>query len=126
MNIQDVQQLVDEGVTEISINAQSLADARPRAGRFLVRIAVLTNFLKEIEEELPKYQTLVNAQYAQAINSAIGKGITEKKVEAEANPVYSEAVENKAKLDALRDWVKNYIKIFDHAHLMYRQYSRAE
>lgn len=124
MILKDIEQLVDEGVNEITVNAQSLADAKPRASRFLVRIAVLTNFLKEIEEELPKYQTLVNAQYAQAITSATGKGITEKKVEAEANPIYSEAVENKARLDALRDWVRNYIKIFDHAHLMFRQYSR--
>jgi hypothetical protein len=126
LTIQQIEEIVERGVTEIAVNAHSLADAQPRAGRFLTRVAVLTNFLRTLEEDLPKHQTLVNAQYSTAINSAIGKGITEKKVEAEANPVYSDAVEKKAAVDAQRDWVKNYIKIFDNAHIMYRQYSRNE
>lgn len=124
MTREEIEGVVERGIEEIAINASSLADAKPRAGRMLTRVAVLTNYLREIEEELPKLQTLVNAQYATALNSATGKGVTEKKVEAEANPVYAEAVEKKAVLDAQRDWVKNYIKIFDNAHVMYRQYSR--
>lgn len=126
LTIEQIEDIVDRGVSEIAVNAHALADAQPRAGRFLTRVAVLTDFLRTLEEDLPKHQTLVNAQYAQAINSAAGKGITEKKVEAEANPVYSSAVEAKAAVDAQRDWVKNYIKIFDNAHIMYRQYSRNE
>ena len=124
MTRQEIDGLVERGVEEIAITAHSLADAKPRAGRFLTRVAVLTNYLRDLEEELPKLQTLVNAQYAVAIQGAEGKNITEKKVSAEAAPVYSDAVEAKAKLDAQRDWVKNYIKIFDNAHVMYRQYSR--
>lgn len=126
LSIEQIEEVVEKGVTEIAINAHALADAQPRAGRFLVRVAVLTDFLRTLEEDLPKHQTLVNAQYATAINSASGKGITEKKVEAEANPVYTDAVEKKAAIDAQRDWVKNHIKIFDNAHIMYRQYSRNE
>ena len=125
MSIDQIEGIVDRGVEEIAVTAASLADAGPRAGRFLTRVAVLTDFLRALEEELPKHQTLVNVQYATAINSAMGKGITEKKVEAEANPVYCDAVEKKAAVDAQRDWVRNYIKIFDNAHVMYRQYSNA-
>lgn len=121
---EEIEKVVDRGVSEIAINAHSLADAQPRAARFLVYVAILTNYLRELEEDLPKHQTLVNAQYSTAINSAVGKGITEKKVEAEADPIYSDAVEKKAAVDAQRDWVKNYIKIFDNAHVMYRQFSR--
>jgi hypothetical protein len=126
MNREEIEGLVERGIEEIAINAQSLADAKPRAGRMLTRVAVLTNYLRYLEEELPKLQTLVNAQYALAIQQAGGKNITEKKVEAEASQCYSDAVEKKAVLDAQRDWVKNYVKIFDNAHIMYRQYSRDE
>lgn len=126
MNREEIEGLVERGVEEIAINATSLVDAKPRAGRMLTRVAVLTTYLRSLEEELPKHQTLVNAKYAQAINSAGGKTITEKKVDAECDPVYSEAVEAKAAIDAQRDWVKNFIKIFDNAHIMYRQYSRDE
>lgn len=118
-----IHSLIDRGVEEIAINAHSLVDAKPRAGRMLMRVAVLTNYLRAIEEELPKLQTLVNAQYAVAIDQSSGKNITEKKVQAEASTVYSDAVEKKALLDAEQSWVKNYIKIFDNAHIMYRQYS---
>ena len=124
LSIEQIEEIVDRGVGEIAVNAHALADAQPRAGRFLTRVAILTDFLRTLEEELPKHQTLVNSQYFTAINTAGGKNITEKKVEAEANPVYAEAVEKKAAVDAQRDWVKNYIKIFDNAHVMYRQYSR--
>lgn len=126
LSIEQIEEIVERGVQEIAVNAHALADAQPRAGRFLTRVAVLTDFLRSLEENLPKHQTLVNAQYATAINCAGGKNITEKKVEAEANPVYSDAVEQKAAVDAQRDWAKNYIKIFDNAHIMYRQYSRNE
>jgi len=124
--IDQMEEIIDKGVQEIAVTAHALADAQPRAARFLTRVAILTNFLRTLEEDLPKHQTLVNAQYATAIRMADGKNITEKKVEAEANPVYSEAVEAKAAIDAQRDWVKNYIKIFDNAHIMFRQYSRSE
>lgn len=126
MTRDEVNEFVENGVTEIAINAQSLVDAKPRAGRMLSRVAALTYYLRQLEEELPKLQTLVNAKYALAIQQASGKNITEKKVEAEANPEYTNAVEQKAELDAQRDWTKNFIKIFDNAHIMYRQFCREE
>lgn len=124
MSLQQVEEAIERGVAEIAVNTHSLSDAQPRAGRFLTRVAVLTDFLRTLEEDLPKHGTLVKAQYHAAINMATGKGITEKKVEAEANPIYAKAVEDEASVNALRDWVKTYIKIFDNAHIMYRQYSR--
>ncbi len=123
--IQEIEEQVEHGIEEIAVTAKSLADAAPRAARFLARVALLTDFLRSLEEDLPKHQTLVNTQYFTAINQASGKNVTEKKLEAEANPVYCAAVEAKAAIDAQRDWVKGYIKIFDNAHVMYRQYSNA-
>ena len=124
MDTEQIEKLIDETLELVEVNAHSLADAKPRASRFLIVNALLTSFLREIEEELPKLQTLVNATYSQSIQYAEGKNITEKKVAAEASVEYSHARESKEKLDALREWVKGHIKIFDHAHLMFRQYSR--
>lgn len=126
MTREDIEGVVERGIEEIAVNAASLVDAKPRAGRMLTRVAVLTGYLRGLEEELPKLQTLVSAQYALAIQQASGKNITEKKVEAEATQCYSDAVEKKAELDAQRDWTKNFIRIFDNAHIMFRQYSRDE
>lgn len=124
MTLTEIETLIEETVELIAVNAHSLADAKPRASRFLVVNAILSSYLKDLEEELPKYQTVEDANYAQAIQSVEGKNITEKKANVATVTDYTDARENKEKLNALRDWIKNHIKIFDHAHLMYRQYSR--
>lgn len=125
MNITQVEQLITETVELIAVSGKSLADAKPRASRFLVVNSILATFLRDLEEELPKFDTLVSATYAQAIMGADGKNITEKKVTAEAEPNYCTARENKEKLDAVRNWVKNHMDIFENAHVMYRQYSNS-
>lgn len=124
MTVDQVKQLVSETVDLIAIDAQSLADAKPRASKFLVAVAVLTDFQRKIEEELPKRQTLLDASYAQAYDSCASKNVTDKKKYAEASESYVQARESLEKLKALHTWIKGHIKIFDNAHLMYRQYSR--
>lgn len=125
LTIEQIEGIVERGVAEIAVTPASLADAAPRAGRFLTRVAVLTDFLKTVEEELPKYQTKVNMTYAQAILQAGGKNITEKKVEAEASPAYSLALEEQGAQQAKHNWVKNHIKNFENAHVLYRQFANA-
>ncbi len=125
LSIEQVEELIDKGVEEIAITAASLADAAPRAGRFLVRVAVLTDFLRGVEDDLPKYQTKVNMTYAQAILQAGGKNITEKKVEAEADPAYNAALEEQGTHKSMHNWVRNHIENFNNAHVMYRQHSNA-
>lgn len=124
MELSYIEQLVEETVELIAISNQSLADARPRASRFLVVNSILSSFLREVEEDLPRCETLEGAQYATAINLVNGKNITEKKAQVELVTNYTDAREQKQKLEALREWLKTHIKIFENAHLMYRQYSR--
>lgn len=124
VNIEEIQKLVDDTVQKISVNKFSLANAKENASRFLVVNAILSNYLRDLEEEIPKVETLENAEYAQAYSQSPSKNVTDKKVYVNTVKTYSDAKEKKEKLEARRNWIKNYIKIFDHAHLMYRQYSR--
>lgn len=125
LSVEQVEEIIERGVEEIAITAASLADAAPRAGRFLVRVAVLTDFLRDVEDDLPRYQTAVNMTYAQAILAAGGKNITEKKVEAEADAAYNKALEDQGKHKSMHNWVRNHIENFNNAHVMYRQHSNA-
>jgi hypothetical protein len=124
MTFAQIETLISETVELIAVNSHSLAEAKPRASRFLVVNALLSSFLKDIEEELPKLQTLEDAEYAQALSVAGGGTITEKKVNVALVKSYTDVRENKEKLQALRSWILNHIKIFENAHVMFRQYSR--
>jgi hypothetical protein len=124
MTLADIELLINETVELIAVTSTSLADAKPRASRFLIVNSLLSTFLRELEQELPKYQTMVDAQYAQACRIVEGKNITEKKINIDVVPEYTDAREKHEQLQALREWIKNHIKIFENAHLLYRQYSR--
>lgn len=124
MNYDQLRTIVNEDIQLIAADAKSLSQARERSTKFLVTFSYLANFLREIDTDKAKVESLVAAKYATALNTAEGKGVTEKKVNAEADSNYAQVREQLAQLDALRDWTKNMMKIFENAHVTFRQYSR--
>lgn len=124
MDIQQIQQIIDEHLQLITIDATSLADAKNRAAQLLVVQSVLATFLRDFEEEKSKVKTIQVATYAQVVKIVEGKNVTEKKINVEADPGYAAYREALEKMESIRDYLKTHIKIFDNAHLMFRQYSR--
>lgn len=124
MNIEDIETLIADHLDLIVIDARGLLEARERAAKFLVAQAILARFLKDFENEKAKVVTMREASYSQCVRYAQGKNITEKKIEVDANPEYTFTREAVEKLDSIRDYIKTHMKIFDNAHLMFRQYSR--
>lgn len=124
MNLEDIQQVIDDHINLITVDSKSLAQARERSAKFLVIQSVLASFLKDFEEEKARIKTLETATYSQAIREAEGKNITEKKVSAEENIAYSSSREALEKMEAVRDYIRTHIKIFENAHLFFRQLCR--
>lgn len=124
MDIDNLKLLINEHIRLIAVDAKGINEAKERAGKFLQVHAILSGQLMELEVHIAKLQTLVDAQYATAIDESAAKSITEKKINAERNPIYAQARENFETAEAQRSWLKNYMKIFDNAHIMFRQYSR--
>lgn len=124
MDLENLKILINEHVRLITIDAKGIIEAKERAGKFLQVHAILSGQLMELEVQIAKLNTLVTAQFATAVDESTGKSITEKKVHAERNPAYAQARENFEIAEAQRSWIKNYMKIFDNAHVMFRQYSR--
>ncbi len=124
MNQEQIQDLVTESLDLIEINASALGDGKRRAARFLVVQAILATYLKSLEECKAKTDVMLEAQFAQAVFGAEGKNVTEKKVSASANKDYSNVKEAMGNIDAEINWIKTHLKIFDNAHLMFRQYTR--
>jgi hypothetical protein len=121
---QKVSSLINEHLELITIDAKSLADAKVRAAKFLVVTSILATFIKNLEQDLSKANTVTEASYAYGISMIDGTKITEKKIEVANNKQYTDAREHQEYIEAFKNWVRTHIKIFDHAHLMFRQYSR--
>lgn len=124
MNIQQIKQLIDEHVEKIAVNSKSLANARQLAGEFLIAQSVLATFLKDFDDDKSKLMTMEKATYAQTVKSVEGKNVTEKKINVEADPTYANSREAVEKLDHLRDYIRTHMKIFENAHLLFRQFSK--
>lgn len=124
MNDEALEQLIADTVGLIAVDAKGLAEGRARSGKFLVACAILTSALKVVETEMAKTETAQDATEAQVISELPGTKITEKKSQAKMNPEVISTKHKHAEMEAKRNWLKNYIKIFENAHLMYRQYSR--
>lgn len=116
--------LVEDHLELITIDAKSIADAKSRAAKFLVAMSVLSTFLKKLEDDMARATTMKEATYAQGIAMIEGNKITEKKIEVNNNKNYTDAREFNERLEAFRYWIKTHIKIFEQAHLLFRQVGR--
>lgn len=121
---EEVQALVTENLALIQMDPNAFTQARDRAAKFLVTQAILTSYLKGLQDARPKVQTLVDATYAQAIANSGGKNVTENKITAEADPNYTQYREAVESVDSEIHWVKTHMEIFFNAHLFFRQNSR--
>lgn len=124
MTKEDVLKIVEDHIDLIAVDAKGIAHAKERAATFLVCQSILSTYSRELKQKKAKLKTTVEAGYAMAIRASEGKNITEKKVNVALDKTYSKYREAFEDLEALEDWVKTHTKIFENAHLMFRQYSR--
>lgn len=124
LTLAQVRDLIDRCIDLITVDAKGLAEAKDRCAKFLTAQALLTNYMEVLEVEIGKHDAVTEAALAQAIDEADVKGITEKKVKAQANPVYAQTKIKMLELKAQHNWLKTHMKILENAHIMYRQYIR--
>lgn len=126
MDFKKLQKHIAEKVKLIAVSPKSLANARELSGDFLITSAVVTTALKDLEVEMAKLKTVQEASFADAMGEAGGKTVTEKKTMAVTDSMYVEAREALEESDAYRSWLKTYIRIFENASILYRQFCRIE
>ena len=124
MTFEQIEKLINECISLIKVDAQGLAEARDRAAKFLTAQALLVNYMREVETELGKHETVTEVAYSQALRETDGKNITEKKSHVIENPLYRKEKDQLSELEAKRNWLKTHIKVLENAHLMFRQFAR--
>lgn len=124
MDFSQVKDLVNEHIDLITITAAGLAQATERATKFLIIQSILVSYLKDVDDDIAKVDVAKEAIFADSIRKSDGKTITEKKINVAEDINFSSIKQQREELDSLRSWVKGHIKIFENAHLLYRQNSR--
>lgn len=119
----DIEKLVEDHIDLIAVNGESLAQAKTRSAKFLVAESILSSYLKELQKAIAQFKTVSTASYAQVMKGLSSKKVTENKIEAEAHPDYSRNRQSLEEMEAEANWVKTHMKIFDNAHVMYRQFA---
>lgn len=115
---------IAEHVELIKFSGSALREASDRASKFLIMIAILADQKRECEEDKAKLTTLVSATFHNALGKSGGKGVTEKKLEAETDTEYTTFREALEQCEAKISWIRTYIDVFNNAHLTYRQMAR--
>ena len=122
MTFEQIEKIVQEHVELISINGEALAQAKTRSAKFLVAESILSSYLMGLQKAAAQLQTISTATYAQVMKGLDSKKVTENKINAEADPGYSQKRQALEEIEAESNWVKIHMKIFENAHVMYRQF----
>jgi hypothetical protein len=121
---EEVSKVINTHVDLITITPEGLAESRERAAVFLVAQALLTSYLKQVDENMAKLSALKDATFAQAIGKTEGKNVTEKKIKVGKDDQYRDQLLKFENMNALREWIKGHIRIFENAHILYRGFCR--
>jgi len=133
MTYEEIKVKIDQHIKLIEIGRQGFAESNERASKFLIINAILGDYLYEIDMELVKLKTIKDAAYCDTLNDVplidkegnkIKMTVTEKKTMVNGHKSFTDNREACEELEALREWIKGNMKIFQDAHVHYRQMSR--
>ena len=119
-----IQNYVLEHIKLINVDGKGMAESKERSAQFLVAQSILLAYLESVDRDLASYGVLKDANYAKAIGSASGKNVTEKKINVAEDQEFMEVRRIFEEKEAIRDWVKGHIKIFENAHILFRNLSK--
>ena len=106
--------------------AVSEREAERRAGQFLLIQAHITDKMDELNHEKIGTTSILAAIYPKLMAMETSKQVTEKKVNVEGHEDYLAAREAVETIEAQLNYLKTYFKIFENAHIFYRQLAKAE
>jgi len=101
--------------------AVSDSEAQRRASELLVAQSHLAAYHHSLTNDLIKFSSLKDVEYAKALNLAEGSDATKRKANAEAMPDYIDVREKFEEIENKMGVVRTYLDIFKNGHVMYRQ-----
>lgn len=102
------------------------SQAEERAGKFLWAQASVAGDLTALTSQFISQKSLLDATYGKLIQADTSKNVTEKKISVEANPEYQSSRENLELLENKISYLKTMLKIFENAHVFYRQLAKGD
>lgn len=127
MELSKLKKIIKEAVEILPTEkAVSEREAERRAGRFLEVQAFIVDSIDTLNDDKIRAVSLEKAVYAKVLSEVKVKQVTEKKIQTEADPDYQAIRENLESVDARINYLKSYYKIFEAAHIFYRNLAKGE
>ncbi len=126
MDFEDIQKLISDHIEMLPAKNVKIHEAEELAPKFLALLHSIVTVKLSVEEQKIGYQTLIDVVYKDCMGEAAGKTITEKKISAVAMKDYRESREALELAEARIDFLKANMKIFENAHIFYRQISKGD
>lgn len=126
MTQSEIKQLINKTVSLIAISPEGIKEANIRCTKFLTAMAIIANYKLSLEVKKAKLITVSEALYADAIQAVSGKNVTEKKINVAKDVNFTTSREQLEELNAELEWLKTYQKIFENAHLVYRNQAKEQ
>lgn len=124
MNDAELHSKIAEHLEMIKYSSKSLREAPERTSAFLIMVAILADSKRDCEQDKAKLTTLVAGSFSDALSHSAGKGVTEKKLDAERDQTYTMYREALEECEAKISWLRTYIDIFNNAHITYRNLAK--
>lgn len=107
-------------------NSISFTEAEKRASQFLDVMATITEWRHALSEGKIKYQSILNAVYAEELSKCSGSTITGNKIIVEASEVYTTAREELELTENDINYLKAFYEIFHNSHIFYRTMAKGD
>jgi hypothetical protein len=125
--IENIEEFVWSYVSKLAPESViSKSEANKRASEFLYAAAIISCEKKRISDELISVESANRVIYASTFARQSDKNVTEKKLKAEADPEFIEVREMLETLENNINYLKTQEKVFENAHVFYRNLYRGD
>lgn len=124
MTFEELQVLIDHYIDKLPSKNVKMHEAEDLAPQFLKLLNAIATVRLVLDNERIEAKSLEEVTYRDCIQRAEGKNVTEKKIDAVAMLEYQEGREAVERADAKIEYLKANTKIFENAHIFYRQVAK--
>jgi hypothetical protein len=124
MTFDEVKNNIEEHINMLPSRNIKIHEAEETASKFLILMHTISVCKLSLEEQRAEFQSLLDVIYRDEIFNSQVKGVTEKKIDANASKDYRDIRELLEVINAKLDFLKANYRIFENGHIHMRMIAK--